>query len=632
MKYIVALLSAVLICLYISSAPPTIIFGDSGEISAAVASLGIAHPPGYPVYMLAGKLATLAFPGDLSWRIGLLSALLGAMFFAAAAFAGVFFLKQYAPENNRKYLFFSAVTAAFLFSSSGLFWFLSSYDKGGIYIMAVFCALIAMTFSGLYVIKSEKKYLFLSYYAAGFLAVLHPTMLLFAVFILAIPFISGKKPGMSLVTAFFLFLFSLITPYAYLFIRAGANPVMDWAGISSAGEVINHIFRKPYMQQQQHQAPFMAAFGFKLLNYAVDCLKTYWPALLFVIPGLYFMYKKSVKLFYTFIILYAADLAAVIIFTGGSVSPLYAEVNSVFFLPVNLLLIMPAAAGIYLTVASLPERPVFKAAVIPLVFIALSGFQILNSAARNSNSGYYMAYDRAENMLRTAPVGSVIFTGSDSMAFNILYLRQVKGKYNDRRVYDSNANLFNLDIFKNDRKAGTLTVKREKEIEALMISADPDNVFYTDFTVLENTGMATTPYGILNCTGKQKGTSGLMSLCSIRGFFQRGNRDIFTEEYFGSVLSRMMEYEAQNGDVIRADMYKSAAIKEGGKAALTYTTLAMIYYENLHEAEKSLNMLEKVILLEPFNTVTMDLIVKICNKEGYKDRANYWVSRIDKAQ
>ncbi len=59
---------------------------DSGDLVAAAATLGVAHPTGYPTYVLLARLA-LALPfGDLAWRAALLSALGGIL---AALFAGL---------------------------------------------------------------------------------------------------------------------------------------------------------------------------------------------------------------------------------------------------------------------------------------------------------------------------------------------------------------------------------------------------------------------------------------------------------------------------------------------------------------------------------------------------------------
>ncbi len=48
--------------------------GDGGELITASVTLGIPHPPGYPVYLLVGKLASLVPIGSVAYRYNLLSA------------------------------------------------------------------------------------------------------------------------------------------------------------------------------------------------------------------------------------------------------------------------------------------------------------------------------------------------------------------------------------------------------------------------------------------------------------------------------------------------------------------------------------------------------------------------------
>ncbi|MDO9069534.1 MAG: DUF2723 domain-containing protein, partial [Deltaproteobacteria bacterium] len=64
---------------YVLTAAPTIGPIDSGELSLAVNTLGIAHPTGYPLFTLLGKIwVTLMFWGDLAFRLNILSAFIGA--------------------------------------------------------------------------------------------------------------------------------------------------------------------------------------------------------------------------------------------------------------------------------------------------------------------------------------------------------------------------------------------------------------------------------------------------------------------------------------------------------------------------------------------------------------------------
>ena len=59
---------------YLLTMYPDIAGGDSGEIVAAVASGGVIHPPGYPLYSLFARLFIHLPLRTLAWRLGLMSA------------------------------------------------------------------------------------------------------------------------------------------------------------------------------------------------------------------------------------------------------------------------------------------------------------------------------------------------------------------------------------------------------------------------------------------------------------------------------------------------------------------------------------------------------------------------------
>ena len=82
--------------LYVATAAPTVatVFDDSLEFHVVLPTLGIAHPSGYPLYTLLGKLATAIIPfRDPAGRANLLSALAAALaiailYLVARRFAG----------------------------------------------------------------------------------------------------------------------------------------------------------------------------------------------------------------------------------------------------------------------------------------------------------------------------------------------------------------------------------------------------------------------------------------------------------------------------------------------------------------------------------------------------------------
>ncbi len=75
--------AVVALVLFVWTAAPTITWRNDGadgpELATAVDVLGVPHPPGYPTYVLLGKLFSLLVPiGDIAHRLALFSAVCGA--------------------------------------------------------------------------------------------------------------------------------------------------------------------------------------------------------------------------------------------------------------------------------------------------------------------------------------------------------------------------------------------------------------------------------------------------------------------------------------------------------------------------------------------------------------------------
>ncbi len=62
-----------------TSAPDLATTHDGGELTTAAATLGIAHPPGYPLYILLGHLASWLPVGSVAFRLNVFSALCAAL-------------------------------------------------------------------------------------------------------------------------------------------------------------------------------------------------------------------------------------------------------------------------------------------------------------------------------------------------------------------------------------------------------------------------------------------------------------------------------------------------------------------------------------------------------------------------
>lgn len=72
-------LSAVILpaVVYLRTMAPTVYGLDSAELSVGAYTLGLVHAPGYPLYLLLGKLFTFLPIGDVGYRLNLMSAVFG---------------------------------------------------------------------------------------------------------------------------------------------------------------------------------------------------------------------------------------------------------------------------------------------------------------------------------------------------------------------------------------------------------------------------------------------------------------------------------------------------------------------------------------------------------------------------
>src|SRR5712692_10174765 len=78
-----ALLAAVTgiaaLAVYLCTLAPTVTPEDSGELIAAAYTLGVPHPPGYPLWCLLAQLFRLVPGPNPAFAINLMSAVLGAI-------------------------------------------------------------------------------------------------------------------------------------------------------------------------------------------------------------------------------------------------------------------------------------------------------------------------------------------------------------------------------------------------------------------------------------------------------------------------------------------------------------------------------------------------------------------------
>ena len=98
--------------LYLKTAAPTVYNLDSAELSTAAWTVGVPHPPGYPLYVLLGKAFSFIPVGDVGYRLNLMSAV-----FAGLTLVALYFIVLHLTGSR-----VAGLTASWLLGFSYHFW------------------------------------------------------------------------------------------------------------------------------------------------------------------------------------------------------------------------------------------------------------------------------------------------------------------------------------------------------------------------------------------------------------------------------------------------------------------------------------------------------------------------------
>jgi hypothetical protein len=140
---------------YIATLAPNVTLEDSGELITAATKFGVGHPPGYPLWTMAGFLLSHLFPfGNLAWRINLQSALMGgaanAVLTLLVCHSGRWMLQRWADEASqavlRPFCFYAGMFAGLTIGFSDVMWSQAVISAVHGTLNALFINLVLLTF------------------------------------------------------------------------------------------------------------------------------------------------------------------------------------------------------------------------------------------------------------------------------------------------------------------------------------------------------------------------------------------------------------------------------------------------------------------------------------------------------
>ncbi len=408
--------------LYLQTLAPTVTGEDSGELIAAAFTLGIPHPPGYPLWCLTAHAAIKLIPfGEIAWRANLVSALFGVL--AACTVTAI-------VMRLTKSLI-AGVAAGLSFAFAHEVWEQSTIAE----VYTQFAFLFALT---LYLVirwrdTGQARALYGAAFAAGLGVVAHGLMLLpLPVLVIAACWPRAGAwlrpaqiaPGAAAFLAPFLVLL-------YLPIRSAADPAVDWGNPESLDAFWAVMSRAQYENILTGNPRSLRMFGNQYLYHLSEFV--WYQPMLFALPGMAFTFAYRRDLGFLLFALYIMTGAGSVVLTNFPIEQLDLWMNTTYWIPVYVIGAVWTGLLIGFIQQRTAQRKIFRFVIyaVAVVSTAFPLASLYNKWEANARSDNRFVYEYAENVLLTLPENAIYIGGGDHTIFPLLYLTVVERKRPD---------------------------------------------------------------------------------------------------------------------------------------------------------------------------------------------------------
>jgi hypothetical protein len=423
---ILLLLSDFVVYLYTQA--PAVQFIDSGELAVVCKTLGIAHPTGYPLYTLIGRLFTLLPIKDTIFRVNLFS-LLSVCLTNLILF---FVILKLSKEKSNLSLWIAFLTGL-LFSFTPTLWDqATSNEVYGLNILSyTLVVYLILTWREGFQKKRESNVLYLLVFIYGLSFGNHMMIVLLFPAIVFILLSYEKRTFLNPLKIISLILFFIlgISIYLYLPLRSARNPLLDWGNPESWSAFVRHVsgwqykvwmFSSSFAQVVSNLGKFVKLF-FK--NFPVYLLP-------FTLLGMWRFSTRDRRFFFFLLFIFFFVLIYAVNYSIPDLDP--------FFLGCFLVNVILLGNGFYFAFENLQKVKLNR--IIPsgiiLLFILLPLIRVKDNYFEQDKSRSYFAYDLNSNILRSARKDGLILTQLWGHYSPWLYLRYIELKRPDLVILD----------------------------------------------------------------------------------------------------------------------------------------------------------------------------------------------------
>src|SRR5437660_295876 len=418
--------------LYSWTLAPTVTLTDSGELIVVAHGLGVAHPPGFPLWVILAHLASLVPLGNVAVRINFSSALFAALASAILTLvvAELIITTPYLPTWKKRsaqqkkkaedsrigqlLICAPALGAGLLMAFSRTLWSYATiaevYTLNTLLILVVLflmlrwrrCIVADRRDAG-QAITTHDGWLYAAALTFGLaLGVHHVTV---GLVLPAVAVIVYRTEGLRffasrrLVYAALISVGALVAVYAYLLFAASRSPVINWGNPRSVQEIWWHITGRQYRVFLSFTPNVV---GTQFVEFCGMALREFGPAWLpgavvLAFAGFTNAYKTDRTSFWFLSIVVISNLAY-------DLSYQIAEDKDAYYLPVFISIAIAAGLGIRCLIqmnvskSTAANNPYWVAA-IALLLVSATAFAA--NLPFNNRRHYFIAHDYAENLLST---------------------------------------------------------------------------------------------------------------------------------------------------------------------------------------------------------------------------------------
>ncbi len=401
---------------------------DSGELATAAYYLGVAHPTGYPLYVLLGWLFTRLPVGTVAYRLNLLSACAAALTVVLLTLVLLELLRHRPPFQGS----LAAAGAPLLLAFSPMFWSQAVVTE----VYALNALFVALLLFALAKASAEWPHRALAPAGLGLGLANHVTIVLMLPSLLlglAPRFRAGAPTARTALGLLAIGVGVGTALYLLLPLRsAAAPPYASWGDLRTPADLAAHVTGSTY-RDALFSLPLEAVL-LKLPVVARLLLDQFgWAGYLLIVMGCWSMFQER-RLFS------AAWCLAALLYLLFALE--YAVLDSqLYLMPFFLLLAVPAGFGIASLAALAPARagsmPRWAPFASALPVVALVLLSLVGNWARMDMSQNWGAYNYSRDTLDTLPEKSLVFTREDRNTFSLWYVQYVEGYRPDVAIVDA---------------------------------------------------------------------------------------------------------------------------------------------------------------------------------------------------